>query len=339
MDTLKAIKQWLSENAPKVLEESIAPATEDDIVFVELETGIKLPETFKNFLLIQNGANGANPLFGDGHELLACDQIVKEYHYGRENHELSADDLQQYQEWKEMAAENRIDISGPVKPHESHPNWLPISNQNGDILRYLDFDPAEGGKLGQVIEVDLLGVRWEVIAPSFEDFLSNFYNELINEHFEVDDFGGIVKKEEFYSDPDIWSVPDWLLAVSDDAEYETGYDDTKWHLALSRVPSVIEFLSSEFPIDMTLHEWQDYMPSKIDSNYYDLTWQDEKGLFIAFCAAENFSEIASKIKQKSEKMHRVKLKFTLVKHADPGDKKSHPKWKCWIEATNVQLIG
>lgn len=338
METLKAIKQWFGEYAPKVLEESMEPATESEINRVEVETGLKLPEDFKNFLRVQNGANGFIPLFGDRQELLTCEQIVEEYRYGRENHELSSDDLQQYQEWKEMATENRIDISGPVKPHESHPNWLPISNLNGDILRYLDFDPAEGGALGQVVEVDLEGVRWEVLAPSFEAFLLIFYDELINGHFEVDEFGGVVKKEEYYPDSDSWPVPDWLLAVSDEAEYETEFDESNWHLVLSLVPSVVEFLSSEFPMDITIHEWQDYEPSKIDPKFYELTWQNARGLFIAFCGVEEFADIASKIKKKSKKMHRIKLKATLVKHADPRDRKSHPKWKCWMEATNVELI-
>lgn len=337
MENLKAIKQWFSENAPKVLEEHIEPATENEIRFVEEETGIKLPDDFKNFLRIQNGANGITPLFGDGHELLTCEQIVKEYRYGRENHQISGDDLQQSQEWKEMATDNRIDINGSVKPHESHTNWLPISNQNGDILRYLDFDPAEGGVSGQVIEVDLEGVRWEVLAPSFDAFLFKFYEELTGGQFEVDEFGGVAKKEEYYPDSDLWPVPDWLAAVSDDLEYETEFDDSNWHLDLAVFPSVAKFLSSEFPKDMILNEWQDYEPSKIDSNYYDLTWADD-GLFIAFCSLEDFAGIASKIEMKSKKMRRVKLSFTLLKHTDLTNKKCHPKWKCWLEATNVKLI-
>jgi len=296
MENLKAIKQWFSENAPKVLEEHIEPAAEHEIQFVEDETG-------------------------------------------REHHLISGDDLQQKKEWKEMATDKRIYISGPVKPHESHTNWLPISNQNGDILRYLDFDPAEGGTSGQVIEVDLVEGRWEVLAPSFDAFLSKFHDELTSGQFEVDEFCGVAKKEEYYADFILWPVPEWLASVSDDLECKNEFDESNWHLVLTVPRSVAKWLSSDFPKDMILNAWQDCEPSKIDSNYYDLTWSDDgTGLYIAFCSLENFAEIASKIEEKSKKMHRVKLSFTLLKHKDPTNKKSHPRWKCWIEATNVKLI-
>jgi len=337
METLEAIKLWFSENAPKVLEEHTKPASESDIKLVEEETGIKLPEDFVNFLRTQNGANGVSPLFGDGHELLTCQQIIAVYKYGLKNHKISTDDLLQYQEWKELASENLISINGPVKPHESHTNWLPISDQNGDILRYLDFDPAKGGTLGQVIEVDWECFRWQVLAPSFKAFLSKYYDELINGHYEVDEFGGVAKKVEYYADTDLWGVPDWLLTTSEDLEYVSEFNESDWHLDLRLLPMVDKLLSSEFPVDLIVNEWQDCEPSKIDSNFYELTWKND-GLFIAFCTLEGFAEIATKIKAKSKKMNRVRLSFTLLKHNDPSNKKSHPKWKCWLEATNVKLI-
>jgi hypothetical protein len=138
---------------------------------------------------------------------------------------------------------------------------------------------------------------------------------------------------------DSWPVPDWLLAISDEAEYETNFDEPNWHLDLQVSPSVAKLLSSDFPIDMAIYEWQDYEPSKIDSNFYELTWMPKSGgLFIAFCSVEEFKDIASKIKKKSKKIQRVKLKFTLLKHNDSSNKKSHPKWKCWLEAFKVELI-
>ncbi len=339
METLETIKQWFSDNAPKVLDELVAPATESEIDLVESETEIKLPEEFKDFLRTHNGANGFNPLFGDGHEFLTCEQIIEQYRFDQELGIISGNDLQQYLEWKEMATENYIDISGPVKPHESCSNWLPISNQNGDVLRYLDFDPAEGGTLGQVIEVDPECRRWEVLAPSFEAFLSTFHDELVNGYFEVNEEGGIDKKEECYQNYDSWPVPDWLLAIGDEPKYATDFDSSNWHLDLRVVPEVAKFLSSDFPVDITLYEWQDWEPSKIDSNFYELTWAHKNGgLFIAFSEKEEFKTIASKIKKKSKKIQRVKLKLTLVKHSDSSNKKSHPKWKCWLEAYNVELV-
>jgi hypothetical protein len=55
---------------------------------------------------------------------------------------------------------------------------VPIGSFNGDVFRYVDMDPAPGGTVGQVIEVDPEAVSWRVLAPSFGDLLARFADAL-----------------------------------------------------------------------------------------------------------------------------------------------------------------
>ena len=88
----------------------------------------------------------------------------------------------------------------------------PITSMNGDVCRYLDFDPAEGGETGQVIEVDAECCTHQVLASSFEEFLAGYAQQLRTGLYEVDDEGYI----ESESEEDVlgWGVPTWLSRVT-----------------------------------------------------------------------------------------------------------------------------
>lgn len=85
---------------------------------------------------------------------------------------------------KEMSAEpNSSDyyppdkVVGHVKPLIWSELWIPVLKKNKEPV-CLDFDPAEGGDIGQVIEVDWEGSEVKVIARSYREFLKKVLETL-----------------------------------------------------------------------------------------------------------------------------------------------------------------
>jgi cell wall assembly regulator SMI1 len=185
-ESLKTIVSWMLKNAPKTLKGLNPPATQAEIERVEFDIGMKLPESFKEFLSIHNGeAWDAASLLGDDNRLLSCVEIVEQYRLGEEIG-ASVDDpeFSAIEFWKDRVSSQVFFVKGAVKPILRHPKWIPITNMNGDILRYIDFDPAPTGVSGQIIEVDAEGCTYEVLANSFDEFLADYAAQLPAGHFE-----------------------------------------------------------------------------------------------------------------------------------------------------------
>lgn len=68
-------------------------------------------------------------------------------------------------------------VKGPVKALCWSPAWIPVLKKNKEPV-CLDFEPAEGGNIGQVIEVDFEGSEVKVIAKSYREFLQKVVENL-----------------------------------------------------------------------------------------------------------------------------------------------------------------
>jgi len=341
MKNLDNLKHWINEKAPDVLVNMNGPASDSDIETLEVETGIELPEEFKHFLRLHNGEQGSTTsFFGDCHDLLSCEHILELYNYQRNNLEHSYDDLTQLLEWKELAVASRILVKGPVKPHEFHSRWLPITAMGRDVCRYIDFDPAEGGTPGQIIEVDVTSAYWQLIATSFHDLIEQYWTDVSEGKYEIAEHGCIELKEEYWEGSDSWGVPQWLLNASEKEVEKSKYKFEDWHLGLAYSQADKDFLESEFPKELSVESWYDYKPSKIDSDYYEFTGSTENEvMFIAFSKISSFKDIAKQINKTSRKKRPVELRITVKKHSSAIDKKSHPRWRCWLEVTEVEYLA
>lgn len=207
---LKLIIEWVRKNASPVLDHLNTPANDDLISSVESETGINLPDSFKDFLRCYDGEDGEGwlALFGNGNQLLPCLAIIDQYRLDQEIGEsLFEPQMETIEFWKDSTEGNVIFIKGAVKPLTLHPKWVPITCMNGDVLRYLDFDPAPGGINGQVIEVDPECCSYQVLASSFEELLAIYGSQLQENFYTVDDEGYIESSEESEMN---WGVPEWL---------------------------------------------------------------------------------------------------------------------------------
>lgn len=128
-------------------------------------------------------------------------------------------------------------------------------------------------------------------------------------------------------------------------EQSNSYNDEDWHLDILKFPIEEKFLESEFPKEIEIIEWIDTKPSKIDRDYYDISWviepenKDRPGLFIAFMQKDKFKEAFKKIGKAPEKLCSMKVKLAILKHDLPTDRKSHPEWQCWLEVISAKFIG
>lgn len=207
---MKALLDWIKEKAGDNLLHLNKGASYSDIEAVESETGLRIPEDFKEFLKLHDGEDGVSwlAILGDGNQLLPCRSIISQYRLDQElGKRLYDPQMETVDFWKDRTDSGVIFVEGPVKPLTLHPKWLPMTCMNGNVFRYFDYDPAPGGIVGQIIEVDPENCSYGVIANSFTDLLEKYLSELQNGIYEIDDEHFIeraVEKEIAQG------IPEWL---------------------------------------------------------------------------------------------------------------------------------
>lgn len=209
-DTLTQIKNWMKIHSPQTLTHLNRPASQAQIDEVEAQIGMSLPHAFKEFLKRHDGEDGETwlALFGNGNQLLSCQAIVEQYALDQKiGRSVYDPEMETIAFWKDRVAGNVIFINGTVKPLMLHPKWVPITCMNGDVLRYIDFDPAPGGTPGQIIEVDPENCSYQVLASSFDALLDHYLAQLLCGEFAVDNEGYVESCEEASME---WGVPEWL---------------------------------------------------------------------------------------------------------------------------------
>ena len=214
---LEEILEWVRLHSPKTYGHIQSPASEEQVFSVERVVGVPLPTSFKDLLLRFNGDDGLTwlALLGNGNQLLPCQQITEYYKLEQSTAaQFYKPEHETMEFWLDRVSNKIMFVKGPVKPLTLHPKWVPITSMNGDVCRYLDYDPAEGGEIGQVIEVDAECCTYKVLASSFETFLASYAQQLQMGLYKVDDEGFIESESEVEEDIMSWGVPTWLSKVT-----------------------------------------------------------------------------------------------------------------------------
>ena len=158
----KTIAAFLADNKPGMLETFLPPATATTIAAAETALGRSLPADYKQFLLLCNGQEPSSPMVGTC-SLHRVERLADEYK------ELSS----VFDEEDEV---NRDLVAPGVRPLNFSAGWIPIGRSaRGRDSLCLDMDPAEGGRPGQVIKVAVNFDDRPVVAPTFADLLSLFF--------------------------------------------------------------------------------------------------------------------------------------------------------------------
>ncbi|NRO98830.1 molybdenum cofactor biosynthesis protein MoaA [Paraburkholderia sp. NMBU_R16] len=163
---------WLADHPEEIPGGLNAGAGDEDIRSLEAALDIALPEDFIESLKIHNGQPRIAGDFFDGDSLLCGRDILKA--------------------WKVW---HKLVVSGDFEDCSAEPDdgikddwynlkWIPFtSNGAGDHL-CLDFDPAEGGTVGQVIRVWHDDDQRTLVARSFREWLHRFVVEYTDDEPE-----------------------------------------------------------------------------------------------------------------------------------------------------------
>jgi molybdopterin molybdotransferase len=173
VETWKRLEAWVQASSPHGLSRLNAPATDEDLAKLETATNLTLPIALRVVLKLRDGGSHSD-VYGDGFDFLSATEIAEHWrmHVDVLTH-LPPESLT-----AEFDPEVVAHCDSGVRPLIANRKWLPFADSNGDVTRYIDFDPASGGNVGQVIEVDPEGAEWRVLARSFEDYLSDHVRRL-----------------------------------------------------------------------------------------------------------------------------------------------------------------
>ncbi len=156
---------WLRDHPEELQGGLNAGASEEDIRSLEAALDVKLPEDFVESLKIHNGQPGIAGDFFDGDSLLPTRGI-----------------LGAWKIWHKLVASGdfadcNAEPDDGIKDDWYNLKWIPFtSNGAGDHL-CLDFDPAEGGTVGQIIRVWHDDDQRTLVARSFREWLYRFVVE------------------------------------------------------------------------------------------------------------------------------------------------------------------
>jgi cell wall assembly regulator SMI1 len=167
-----------------------------------------LPTDFKQLLKTFNGEKSWLAVLGNGNAILSCENIIQYYQEDAEHSDYADDEMNTLEFWQDRVANGIIRIKGSVKPLITyHTKWIPFTCCNGDVFRYFDFDPAEGGIMGQIIEVDPENCSYKVIATNLTELLTIYLDELNQNLFEAEDGLSI---QAIPTGTELWPIPEWL---------------------------------------------------------------------------------------------------------------------------------
>lgn len=207
------IERWLKANAPEALAHLGSPAAPGDLEELEKTVGFQLPSEVKAIYRVHNGEDGQGPcMLGSWDAFLPLPQVATYWRLYVDLARQLGGQEDTPDHWRRQIEGGIISVKGPVKPLIGSPRWIPITSMNGDVIRFLDFDPAPGGHPGQVIEVTPEGCMHQVVASSFVELLEQHADALERGDFVGVD-GDVTRVHETQDDPADWGLPEYLSKV------------------------------------------------------------------------------------------------------------------------------
>jgi cell wall assembly regulator SMI1 len=176
------IEDWLSVNAPSLLETLSSGASEAEIEFLESRLSIHLPEDVKASYRIHDGQTDiAGSPFLYGYEFNSLESIFRgweiEQQIDSEIQAIHGDDHNSSRAWN----------SG----------WIPLATEIGGNHYCLDLDSIGSEQVGSIIGVARMEDARPILAPSFRVWLEGFADALESgEYVFAAAYKGIISAEE-----------------------------------------------------------------------------------------------------------------------------------------------
>jgi cell wall assembly regulator SMI1 len=188
-----ALETWLKRFDERRIEmrKQLNPAaTPQQIARLEQKTGIKLPEDLRALYQIANGQQDAfkvtyrtgQPNIIELPFAVAPDAFVGNL-FGSYHFLSTIEAEKEWENWRVIYSgssqaerddfDDNIQVrqGDPVRKHYANLRWLPFARDGGGNSYAVDMDPAEGGRMGQVIVIGPDEDLRRVLAPSLKEFL------------------------------------------------------------------------------------------------------------------------------------------------------------------------
>ncbi len=190
------IESWLSNNAPKIMDNLNPGASDEDLRRIDELVGEAMPKEWRDLYLAHDGMNDSGNLGSlfYGYEFLSLERVHDEL---ESQIGLDEDDLPV-----------RIADKGVNKANMHNLKWVPFAHDGGDTLLRLDLDPGSGGTKGQVIFTDHEVDAVIVLASSISELLKQFGNDLNKGLYWLDE-DALADGNEFLKCDDEVDVCNW----------------------------------------------------------------------------------------------------------------------------------
>jgi cell wall assembly regulator SMI1 len=189
----EALEAWLKrfdERKIEMRKQLNPPASAEQIAKLEKKTGIKLPDDLRVLYLIANGQQDpfkvtyrtGQPNIIELPFPLAADAFVGNL-FGSYDFLSTIEAEKEWENWRviysgssqaerdDFDAHVEVRPGDPVRKHYANLRWLPFARDGGGNSYAVDMDPAEGGRMGQVIVIGPDEDLRRVLAPSLKEFL------------------------------------------------------------------------------------------------------------------------------------------------------------------------
>jgi cell wall assembly regulator SMI1 len=151
------------------------PAKAADLKKLEAAVGFALPEAFRAFYLANDGQSddedGLVPAedqdFGADFFMMPLEEVIGDWEMMNELVEMG-----------EFEGDNkRVRSHKAIRKEWWNAAWLPFATDGGGDYLCLDFAPTKAGRAGQVIAFHHDSPKRELLAPTFEQWLSDLFEE------------------------------------------------------------------------------------------------------------------------------------------------------------------
>jgi cell wall assembly regulator SMI1 len=157
------VVRWMSKNAPEALTRLKAPVTEAALADAERQLQVQLPEEYRWWLARHDGSEEYGPA---PEQLLPLEEVLRIW------------------ELHEQLARDGVFAGAPVAADPAvrstwwNPRWIPFTGDGAGNHWCLDLDPANGGRIGQVVGFWHDHKERAVEAPSFGAWLAQLADDL-----------------------------------------------------------------------------------------------------------------------------------------------------------------
>lgn len=180
----KDIERFLEKNSEYLHSSLEEGALEADILEFEKQIGFRLPEDYRESILIHSG-----DLYLSDYSYLRLNTVAKKWKSKTESFQQN---INKYPVDKMYIMDCDVGI---IQNLPWSRNWIPVLEDGGGNCICIDMDPGPKGKIGQILFWERETGPEASRFTSFADWLSSYRNDLYNGKYIVNEEGFLDAKD------------------------------------------------------------------------------------------------------------------------------------------------